>query len=116
MTIDIKNIAASVTASIIILSAIGYFVEPIIDNKIKEISKGYTESAEFKEYLNNYLLSTNSNNMSLRKLLADKMDIDEDEVASKIAEMYNKDKKRLLNLLRTVNLEHPEYSVWTINE
>lgn len=85
----------------------------------------FIESPAYKEHLAKYLEVApegGGNRMSLRTLLAVKFDVSEEEVPNVLYKIYNtielekKDKKRLDNLLRAVNAEHPQYKVWETQE
>jgi hypothetical protein len=86
----------------------------MIDQKIDAGIRDFVNSATFEVKLQDYLIKNNSNNIDILALLADKMGIPKDEVAVKLGEMYIKDRLRLVNLLRCVNVYHPECEVWKI--
>lgn len=80
----------------------------------KKVFQDFLNTTEFRDMMDDYLNQANSNSVSLRKLLALKMEVPQESVADKLAELYTKDRKRLRNLLREINRMYPELNVWEI--
>lgn len=129
-----------ITTSATIFAALWFFAEPHINAHIEKQFKAYlaTEtykiqeravakevsqevfiefltSKNFDQALDNYLNKANSNNVSLRQLLAIKMGVPKESVADRIAELHNEDKKRLHKVLRILNQMYPELNVWELD-
>lgn len=140
MTTDLKNISVTVGACVAIFTGVWFFTQAAVDNHIttkieeyvntrdfqrdrhdlalevsKEVFLKFLESKDFENVLENYLEENNSNTISLRHLLAIKMSMNEEEVADALADLYNKDSKRLLNVLRLISRTYPDSDVWKID-
>jgi hypothetical protein len=132
---NIAQFATTVTSCGVLFGFVGWLILPRVDDKIAKVTKevisgveyklmidqkidagirDFVNSATFEVKLQDYLIKNNSNNIDILALLADKMGIPKDEVAVKLGEMYIKDRLRLVNLLRCVNVYHPECEVWKI--
>lgn len=132
--------AAVITTAATIFGGIWLFAQPHVDSYIAKKVKDYVHSNEYKilerevaeevsreiflefltskkfsETLDEYLDKANSNNVSLRHLLAIKMGVPKESVADEIADLHVKDKKRLYNVLRFLNREYPELNIWELN-
>lgn len=141
MTIDLKQISMMLGSVVGIITALFFLTRPAMEEYIEErieahvthknfqrdqkdmakaaadkVFADFLESKTFEEKLDNFLEENNSNSVSLRHLLAIKMDMPEEDVADAIADMYNKDKKRLFNVLKLINKEFPEANIWQIEE
>ena len=83
----------------------------------EKLFENYLESPEFEKALDRYIEDSNSNVVSFRHILSIKMGINEELVAQEIAELYTKDKKRLINILRMLGEKYPEESsrLWSID-
>lgn len=136
---NVKNIAVIIGACVTIFTGLWFFAKPAINQHIEteieayiksdtykiqekiiaeEIAKAvfqdFLDSKEFTSLLDGYLSQANSNSVSLRKLLSVKMEVPQESVADKIAELYTKDRKRLRKLLREINKMYPELNLWEI--
>lgn len=136
----LKKIAGVIVTLTTIVGTLWFFVAPAVDAYIhqeievyiksesyktqerkiaEEISKkvfqDFLNTTQFRDLMDDYLNQANSNSISLRKLLALKMEVPQESVADKLAELYTKDRKRLRNLLREINRMYPELNVWEID-
>jgi hypothetical protein len=140
MTIDLKNIGVTVGACVAIFTGVWFFTQAAVDNHIntkieeyvntkhfqkdrhdlalqvsKEVFLKFLESKNFEEVLEAYLEENNSNTVSLRHLLSIKMEVPEESVANVLADLHNKDSKRLINVLRFISRKYPDSNVWKID-
>ena len=141
MTIDLKQISVTLGSVVGIVTALFFLTRPAMEEYIekrieahvssknfqrdqKDMAKeaadkvfaNFLESKNFEKKLDDFLEQNNSNTVSLRHLLAVKMGVNEEDVADVIADMYNKDMKRLKNILRLINREFPDEHIWEIEE
>ena len=131
---ELGNLGKNLTLIITVLSALWFFGKAPFENEVKKLItqhtlsndfqyqheklfENYLESPEFEKALDRYIEDSNSNVVSFRHILSIKMGINEELVAQEIAELYTKDKKRLINILRMLGEKYPEESsrLWSID-
>ena len=106
-----------------------YIQKPEFTQRVTNITRTYIEgaefqrihtslflnhitSAEFDKKLDQFINDNAENKVSFRKILSIKMQVVEGLVASEMAELYVKDKKRLINVLRLLSKEYPDSQLW----
>lgn len=131
---ELGNLGKNLTLIITVLSTLWFFGKAPFENEVKKLItqhtlsndfqyqheklfENYLESPEFEKALDRYIEDSNSNVVSFRHILSIKMGINEELVAQEIAELYTKDKKRLINILRVLGEKYPEESsrLWSID-
>jgi hypothetical protein len=126
---EISKFGRILSVIITLLGSIWYFGEAPFKNKIHSIMDEYVESKHFESVhrdlflkhlesdsfekkLDTYISENNSNQVSFRKVLSIKMEVPEESVAGEMANLYIKDKERLLNVLRLLTKEYPNSNLW----
>lgn len=131
---ELGKLSKTLTLIIAVLGSLWFFGKAPFENEVKKLIiqhtlsndfqyqheklfENYLKSPEFEMALDKYIEDNNSNAVSFRHILSIKMNINEELVAQEIAELYNKDKKRLLNILRILSEKYPEESgrLWSVN-
>lgn len=117
-----NNIGASATTVVSVIAAVWYLGEPIFNDKVDKRVREFTKSPEMKVFVDGIIerekqkaMNEQPSTVKLRKLLSDKMGIDEDEVHIEIGRMYQNENKHQTNakdkrnkIVEEFKLYHPE--------